>query len=334
MLATISQRGSPLVRLFMYFCMLCSALPMLTSCESRKVIVNALDEREANEILVFLNSKNIEAVKVMSTAAAGGGGQKAILWDISVKSEDAVQAMQMLNQAGLPRRRGQNLLNLFSNVGLVPSEMQDKIRFQAGLADQIANTIRHIDGVLDTDVVISYPKEDPLLPAAEKGKITASVYVKHNGVLDDPNAHLITKIRRLVSAAVTGLDFDNVTVISDRARFSEVPGEGLPGGAEAEQKRLVSVWSVLVAEESLSRFQLIFFILIILLLLLLLSLIWMGWKIYPLLHEHGGFKKIFSLTPLVETPTVEEEKTEPEEEAKDEKKAKEAAQSDKEVDET
>lgn len=334
MLATISQRGSPLVRLLMYICLLCSALPMLTSCESRKIIVNALDEREANEILVFLNSKNIEAVKVVSTAGAGGGGQKVILWDISVKSDDAVTAMQMLNQAGLPRRRGQNLLNLFSNVGLVPSEMQDKIRFQAGLADQIANTIRHIDGVLDTDVVISYPKEDPLLQASEKGKITASVYVKHNGVLDDPNAHLITKIRRLVSAAVTGLDFDNVTVISDRARFSDLPGEGLPGGAEADQKRLVSVWSLLLAEESLSRFQLIFFTLIILLLLLLLSLIWMAWKVYPILHDHGGFKKIFSLTPLVEAPPTAEDVTDTEIEVKEDKKGKDAAQTDKEVDET
>lgn len=333
MLATISQRKNPFLRLFIYLCMLCTALPMLSSCESRKIIVNALDEREANEILVFLNGKNIEAVKVVSTTGAGGAGTKVILWDISVKSDDAVQAMQMLNQAGLPRRRGQNLLNLFSNVGLVPSEMQDKIRFQAGLADQIANTIRHIDGVLDADVVISYPKEDPLLPSSEKGKITSSVYVKHNGVLDDPNAHLITKIRRLVSAAVTGLDFDNVTVISDRARFSDVLGEGLPGGAEADQKKLVSVWSVLVAEESLSRFQLIFFTFVILLLLLLLSLLWLGWKIYPLMHEHGGLQKLFSLSPLVEPENKEDEEKDVEE-VKEEKNPKEKPPTDKEVDET
>jgi type III secretion protein J len=298
------------------------------------VIVNALDEREANEILVYLNSKGLDASKVQSPTTGGGGGQKIILWDISVKAEDATNAMQLLNQAGLPRRRGQNLLNLFSNVGLVPSEMQDKIRFQAGLADQIANTIRHIDGVLDADVVISYPKEDPLIPAAERGKITASVYVKHNGVLDDPNAHLITKIRRLVSAAVTGLDFDNVTVIADRARFGEAPGEGMPGGAEAQEKKLVSIWSVLVADESLTRFRLIFFGFTIIILLLVLALIWFGWKVYPLLHEHGGLQKIFSLTPLVEGPPKEEEKVKEGEEKKAEGEKETQGQIDKEIDET
>ncbi len=227
MLATLTQKQNPILRWFLYLSLLSAMLPLLSSCESRKVIVNGLDEREANEILVFLNSKGIDAVKVQNTSAGGGGGgAKIILWDISVKDDDATTAMQMLNQAGLPRRRGQNLLSLFANTGLVPSETQEKIRYQAGLADQIANTIRHIDGVIDTDVVISYPKEDPLTPAAQRGQITASVYVKHNGVLDDPNSHLITKIRRLVSSAVTGLDFDNVTVIADRARFTE-PGEGI-----------------------------------------------------------------------------------------------------------
>lgn len=326
---------SPFILKLLSFLLLCCSLPLLTSCQSFKVIVNGLDEREANEILVFLSSKNIDANKVQSSEGAGGGGQKIVLWDISVKTEDATEAMQLLNQAGLPRRRGQSLLTLFSNTGLVPSEMQDRIRYQAGLADQIANTIRRIDGVLDADVVISYPKEDPLLPAKERGVITASIYVKHNGVLDDPNSHLITKIRRLVSSAVTGLDFDNVTVIADRARFTETGAEGMLGGAAAQEKKLVSVWSVLVAEESLSRFRIIFFTFTLLVLLMLLGLIWISWKIFPVMGQHGGFSKIFSLGPIIEPPKKEAEKPEGEEaEKKADENQKEKGQVDKEIDET
>ena len=270
---------------------------LFCSCESRKTIVNGLDEKEANEIYVYLNSKGIEVQKV-PVAATTGGGAKTTVFDISVKEEESNEAMSLLNQAGLPRRRGQNLLGIFANTGLVPSEMQDKIRYQAGLAEQIASTIRKIDGVLDAEVQISFPEEDPLNPQANlKKKITSSVYIKHNGVLDDPNSHLMTKIKRLVAASVTGLDYDNVTVISDRARFSEYPSGTLQGAYEGD-KQYVNIWTIVLAKESVTRFRVIFFTLVILVLLLLLSLIWLAYKMFPILEKEGGVKELFHLHPL------------------------------------
>lgn len=282
-------------------------LSLMTSCESRKIIVNGLDEREANEILVFLSNKNVDAVKVQNVAAAGGGGggSKIVLWDISVDSNQALDAMAYLNQAGLPRRRSQNLLNIFTGAGLVPSEMEQKIRYQAGLAEQIASTIRKIDGILDAEVQISFPEEDPLNPAEKKQKITASVYVKHNGVLDDPNSHLTTKIKRLVAASVPGLDYDNVTIIGERARFSDFP-MGISPSVSEEEKHYVNIWSLIIAKESVTRFRLIFFTFTILILLLAISLIWLGWKMYPFIKELGGIKELFKLHPLTT------KKTEPE----------------------
>ncbi len=292
---------------------------VLTGCESRKTIVNSLDEKEANEILVFLSNRGIDAFKVQAVSEGAGGG-KTILWNISVESSQANEAMAILNQAGLPRRRGQNLLGLFSNVGLVPSALQDKIRYQAGLAEQIASTIRKIDGVLDADVQISTPDEDPLNPNAPKQKITASVYVKHSGVLDDPNAHLVTRIKRLVAGSVNGLDYDNVTVIGDRARFSE---SGLAGGLQGplneENRPYVNVWSIILAKQSLTRFRVIFFSFTIALVLLSLFLIWLLWKFLPILNTLGGFKKIFSIHPL---PLENSPSTEPKTSKKNEKKKK------------
>lgn len=288
--------SQPIMQSIYRFLLFIVMATMLASCQSKSIIVNSLDEKEANEILVYLSSKGINASKVQAPTETGGGG-KGLLWNISVDSNQSNEAMALLNQVGLPRRRGQNLLGIFANVGLVPSGMQEKIRYQAGLAEQIASTIRKIDGVLDADVQISFPDEDPLNPAATKQKITASVYVKHSGVLDDPNAHLITRIKRLVSGSVNGLDFDNVTVIGDRARFSDVP----PGGFSSlneEERPFVNVWSVVVAKDSLSRFQIIFFSFTVALLLLLLSLIWLLWKFSSLLKQAGGFKSLFSLHPI------------------------------------
>ncbi len=289
---------------FSHFLFLVLFAGLLTSCGSRRTIVNGLDEKEANEILVFLSNKGIDANKQQAVTEGGGGG-KAVLWNISVESSRANEAMALLNQVGLPRRRGQNLLGIFSNVGLVPSGMQEKIRYQAGLAEQIASTIRKIDGVLDADVQISFPDEDPLNPGALKQKITASVYVKHSGVLDDPNAHLMTRIKRLVSGSVNGLDFDNVTVIGDRARFSESQS-GFQGKFGEEERPYVNVWSITLAKDALTRFRIIFFSFTITILILLLLLIWLLWKIYPLLKEGGGLKQLASLHPIItEKPAVE-----------------------------
>lgn len=308
---------------------LCALL--FASCSSSRTIVNALDEREANEILVFLSSKNIEAAKVQNQEAGATGGAKIVLWDIQVPESQAVEAMALLNQSGLPRRRGQSLLNIFAGGGLVPSELQEKIRYQAGLAEQIASTIRKIDGVLDAEVQISFPEEDPLNPGKKKGKLTASVYVKHSGVLDDPNSLLIPKIKRLVAASVPGLDYDNVTVIADRARYTG--GGPIIPSAEPE-KNFVNIWGVTLAQDSVTHFRILFFSFILALLLLAIALGWTMWKIYPLLQQSGGFKELFHIRSITPPEEKQPETKESAEQQAAKAKKEEPGQSDSEIDET
>lgn len=312
--------------------LLCLLIPLLTSCESRKTIVNGLDEKDANEILVFLSSKGVDAIKVQSkdTSGGGGGGSKVVLWDISVNSDQSLEAMSYLNQAGLPRRRSQSLLGIFTGAGLVPSEMEQKIRYQAGLAEQIASTIRKIDGILDAEVQISFPEEDPLHPE-KKQKITASVWVKHNGILDDPNSHLITKIKRFVAASVAGLDYDNVTVIGEKARLGETSGvTTIP----SEEKQYVNIWTMAIAKESVTRFRIVFFTFTILILLLALLLTWIFWKIHLVLKAHGGIRELFLLKPFPTEHALPSKVEKEKEPSKESKKEEEKDLADKDVDQT
>lgn len=283
---------------FLWILLLCACVPLATGCENRRTIVHDLEERDANEILDFLNAKGVNALKVQSAAAAGGGGNKAVVWDITVDEQDAPRAMALLIQNGLPRRRSENLLNIFAPQSLVPSEMSEKIRYQAGLGEQIASTIRKMDGVLDAEVQISFPEENPFQPEqTNKQKITASVYVKYSPLLEDPNAHLVTKIKRLVASSVPSLDFNNVTVILDKARFSDIQQFGAINPS-SEEKHYVSIWSVIVSDESVTRFRAIFFSFIVAILLLILFITWLIWKLYPVMGEFGGFKSLFKLHHL------------------------------------
>jgi type III secretion protein J len=311
--------------LFFSFC-----VPLLTSCESKKTIVNGLEEKEANEILVFLADKGISSEKIQE-ATGGAGGSKIVLYHVDVPTERATEAMALLNQAGLPRRKIQNLLNIFSGSGLVPSDLEQKIRYEAGLAEQVASTIRKIDGVLDADVQLSFPREDPLNPGQYKGKITASVFVKHNGILDDPNSHLITKIKRLVASSVTGLNYDDVTVIPVRANVQESTTSSFGNEAESE-KHYVNVWSLIIAQESLLKFRIIFFSFVTLIFGLLLILVWILWKVWPVLHRHGGIKELFHLHPIKLEPKPDEAAEEAKKGTEASKKEAKTEEEDKDVD--
>lgn len=268
--------------LFAFFSLV--LLLALSGCQSNESIVNNVDEREANEIVVFLASKGIEAQKVTAPASGVGATGPSDMFNISVASDKMTAAMGVLNRAGLPRRKGTNLLTLFAPQGLMTSAKQDSIRYQAGLAEELKNTIRKMDGVIDADVQISFPPDETTLaPGTKAPKTTAAVFIKHQGVLDDPNSHLDIKIKRLMAGSITGLEYDNVAVISDRARIAEVslggPGEMI--GSKSLHQTYVSIWGLVMTQSSLARFRFIFFLFTTLLIVACAALGWMLYKFYP-----------------------------------------------------
>jgi|SRR3990167_4283637 len=268
---------------FLFLC----ALVLLAGCDSNQSIANNLVEREANEIVVFLASKGIEAQKVQAASTEMGGAGVSNMFNIMVAADRAVDAMAVLNRYGLPRRQGTNLLELFAKQGLMSSDREETIRYQAGLAEELKNTILKIDGIIDADVQISFPpSEAALTPGVAPPKTTAAVYIKHQGVMEDPNSHLEIKVKRLLAGSVSGLDFENVSVISDRSRFSDITlsPEGEMIGAKVLQQTYASIWGLVMTKSSLGRFRFIFFLFIFLVLGLSAALGWMVYKFYPQLR--------------------------------------------------
>lgn len=267
---------------------------IFTSCENHQSIVNNIDEREANEIIVYLASKDIKAMKIPASGSDSPmGAGAANMWDIQVIDGRSIEAIAYLNQVGLPRRQGTNLLELFAKSGLMSSDREETIRYQAGLEEQLKNTIRKIDGVIDAEVNISFPQASNtgIGAAEEHSKVTAAVFVKHQGVMDDPNSHYETKIRRLLAGSIQNLSFEDVSVISDKARFADIT---LGANAELisnrkQQNEYVSIWSMKMSKHSLARFRTIFFLFICLILLFGGLLGWIVYKNFPELQKKGLF---------------------------------------------
>ena len=278
----------------------------VAGCATQTAIVTNVEDREANEIVVLLASKGVDAVKT-ATATTTTGTTTAAGWDISVPASQITEALAILNKAGLPRTKGTTLLDLFGSASLVPSDLQDQIRFQEGLSEQLGNTIRKMDGIIDADVQITFPQGEETEAA-----YTASVYVKHRGVLDNPNSLMVTKIKRLVASALPGLSIDNVSVIADRALISDIALQSYDRPEDI--KEYVSIWSVVIAKNSAARFRIIFYAFIFLLFILACALAWFIWKCFPIIQHQGGIKSLYQPNQYVPGAVAEEKEAEEEKE--------------------
>lgn len=275
------------------------------SCEHHETVVNGLDEQEANEIVVYLASKGIPCQK-QGQSSAGTGGATLMTYRILVDSHQTTDAMAILGRSGLPRKKGVDLLTLFEKQGLMSTDKEEEIRYRAGLAEEIATTIRMFDGVLDARVQIAFPPQETSLTVQEgpKGKVTASVYVKHQGILDDPNSHLMPKIKRIVAASVPSLDVNDVTVIADKARFSDISLNDVSHALNSTTRDYMSIWSIVISNDSAGKFRLLMTFLLFLIVVFALMTAWLIWKFYPLLQQRG-FKSLIDVAPYKETKTAE-----------------------------
>ena len=117
-------------------------------------------------------------------------------------------------------------------------------------------------------------------------KIKAAVYIKHQGVFDDPNNHLETKVKRLLAGSIENLDFDNISVITDKSRLTaslyQGDGELISPAIEEDYVR---IWSIIMSRQSAKRFRLIFFSLIFVILAFGGTIGWLIYKFYPQLHK-------------------------------------------------
>ena len=278
-----------------FFLFVFASLLFLTGCQTATTIVNDVSERDANEIIVLLAGHGIHAAKTAAPKPTTGAAAAELRWDITVPSADITRSISVLNQAGFPRSKGTTLLDLFGTSGLVPSDLQDKIRYQEGLSEQLATTIRKMDGIIDANVQITFPQNDE----NNNIRLTASVYIKHRGILDNPNSLLVTKIKRLVSSSLPGLTIDNVTVVADRALYTDLTGNGCE-----EAQNFVSIWGIKVAQESSALFRVIFYLFLILLFVFVALSVWLLWKFSALLTAKG-YRSLLDPHPyVVETPVL------------------------------
>jgi type III secretion protein J len=164
-----------------------------------------LDETQANAIVVALDAHGIGATK---EAEAGGGDAPTFV--VRVAPDDVAPALAVMRAEGLPQHSDPGIAEVFGEGGLVPTATEERARWTAALAGELAQSIERIDGVLDARVHLALPRAEGLTLDAPRPRARASVLVRHRG---DVAPYDELSIRRLVAGAVQDLEPDDVAVV-------------------------------------------------------------------------------------------------------------------------
>jgi len=225
---------------------LCAVLSVTSACEGVKEVVQGLDEFEANEILVVLEAKGIEATKVKLEG-------RVVTYAITVTDSEERDAMRILVANKLPKRRPTGLAEVYpaGSGGLIPTRSEEKAKFLMALQGEVERKLQRLPGIQSAHVTIVQPDKDivrdldtPPPPA------TASVAIVFNAY-DDRGTSLISQddVQRLVAASVEDLKPQNVAVVmkkNEPARLVDIFADGSSVGAPITSQ---TVFGVKVADD-------------------------------------------------------------------------------------
>lgn len=173
----------------------------VTACSAR--VAGGLGESDANEVVAALDRAGIAADK----RSEGGGAESRFA--VEVERGELGAALRVLEDSALPRRVDPGIAETYAEPSLVPSSNEERARYHAAIAGELASTLERIDGVLDARVHLGLPEPRDLpiegAPAGARASVLLEVrrgaHVDHAGV------------RALVAGAVDGLPESAVSVV-------------------------------------------------------------------------------------------------------------------------
>jgi type III secretion protein J len=200
-------------------------------------VAAALDEPEANRVVVALDQSGIDAAKEIDPTTEGK-------YRVTVARDDVGRALATMREEELPRPKTHGVLDATDRGQLVPSQAAEHAQLVAGLAGELEKTLGGIENVLAARVHLNLPPREPLRDGPP-AKATASVLIEHRGTTP-PLA--LESIQRLVAGGVPGVIPNEVVVVF-------VPRTARAGGGRTD---LAHVGPITVARGSMNTLKIAF----------------------------------------------------------------------------
>ena len=170
----------------------------LAACKME--VHGGLSEDQANLMLGTLLKHGID----VSKKDMGKNG-----FTILVEESQMVQALDILQENGLPQEKYKNLGEVFAGQGMISSPLEEDARMAFAISQELAETFSRIDGVLTARVHVVLGKVDEAVNLRIPPSV--GVFIRHNP--DSTVTNMVSKIRELSARSVPGLTTDNVSVM-------------------------------------------------------------------------------------------------------------------------
>ena len=224
-------------------------LLLLAGC-GEVIIFNDLESEEANEIMAILLQHGVNVDRSDNKDGAS----------ISIPKTKIPFAINLLNNRGYPQDDYTNVIEVFSDSGLVTTDFERRIRYNFAASQQISETLSHIDGVVMVRVLLSVSPIDHnknQLSKNDPEELSAAVFIKHNPGYNLENE--IAQIKLLVSNSIANLKFQNVSVSMSASKQDNIIDIYTDG--------LTSIAGIQFDKSALPKIQLAFIIFFVILLL-------------------------------------------------------------------
>jgi type III secretion protein J len=196
---------------------LLSALLPLAACKD--TLFGRLSEAQANEVLAALSEARIDAAKSRVDETT---------WQVDIEVALAGAALVYLRDRGLPTQRTASMGEIFKKEGLISSPVEERARLAFALQEDLATTLRRIDGVVEARVHVAIPKNDPL--SDKQVPASAAVFLKYRSQVDIEM--LSPEIKKMVMTSIEGLDFRNISLFALPADGAGVAVAPVRGGVQ------------------------------------------------------------------------------------------------------
>lgn len=177
-----------------------AALLLLGGCSNKVTLYSNIDERQANIMIALLERMGIPCDKTV-----GADNKVTVLVD----NHNFPVAVDILTLFSYPEQHSTAMEMLMKNQSLVSTPSSEQRRYILAKADELANTIERVNGVVSAQVFIVLGEQNP--DTGEAKPASASVFIKYRA--DTSIERNIPKIKDLVFNSVLGLELENVSVV-------------------------------------------------------------------------------------------------------------------------
>lgn len=173
---------------------------ILTLSACKENLYTGLTEKDVNVMIAILDRNGISTEKRKEDKNR---------YSLLVDTSDFTRSVKILSSAGYPRHEYKSIEDIFNNESIVKTPFEQRARFVYALNQEIARSISEIEGVISARVHITLPRETRFGKPKEKARAgVVVIYVPERSVV-----RLRPKIKKLIAHSVSGLRYEDVTVI-------------------------------------------------------------------------------------------------------------------------